>query len=636
MSYRVNFTDPRKPALTVQDGTVDTTTDLSFPGRNTTNYGQLVAENFLHLLENFANSTAPIAPVAGQMWYDSNDNISQVKVYDGVSWLAISGIKKSSEPPLASESNLGDLWADTDRQQLYLYNGSSWILVGPTYTSGNVTGAISETILDDGDVSRTVVTTYVDNIPISIYSISEEFTPKSAIPGYTTIKPGLNINAITNSNGDNYLLHGVVEKASGLQLGDTTILASQLLRKDATNFTDFGINIKNSAGLTVGADSQLNVIIDGTAGVVYHKTAGSSIDFRVNDGTPIPATVIRVDSQKRVGINKTNPDEALDIVGNVKTTGTLRVANTAPATGISTGALSTSGGLSASENSFFNKDVTVNGILKVKNSILPLQSNVQDIGGAELRFNAVYASEFNGAFFGDLTGNIDGNVEGTATSLASTTTFRLSGDITSNDVTFNGTGTLIKTFTTTLNSNFIATKTAVVSVDNNDEFIVNRSDGAGLRKVTKANLFGTIQQWPIGMLAPYAGTLLPVGWLLCDGSEVKISDYTGLFDIIGFTYGPAATLIGIETFKLPDLRGRVPLGLDNMNNGSQTASANRVTAIEADNLGMSAGSENLTVRQSTTTIAGQPSVNITSTNQVLNVMSPYLSLNYIIYTGRRF
>lgn len=637
MSYRVNYTDPRKAAIVVQDGAVDNTTDLAFPGRNTTNYGQLVAENFLHLLENFANTTAPLAPTAGQMWYDSNDNVSQVKVYDGVSWLAVSGIKKSATRPTALESNLGDLWVDTNSQQLFLYNGSNWILVGPSYTSGNVTGAISETILDAGDVSRTVITNYVDNVPVSIYSISEEFTPKSAIPGYSAIKPGLNINASTNTNGDNYLLHGVVERAAGLQLGDATVFASQLLRKDATNYTDFGINIKNSAGLTVGTDSQLNLIIDGTAGVLYHKTSGSSIDIRVNDGTATPATVIRVDSQKFVGINKTNPTVALDVTGSIKASGTLNIASNSAATNATTGAIITPGGISATNKSYFGNDVVIIGDTKVSKSILPAVNGTQSIGTDSMRFGSVYSSEFHGALFGNVTGNLTGNVVGTATSLASSTTFKMTGDIVANDVTFNGAGTLTKTFTTSLSSAFISNKPVVATVNNSDEFIINRADGSGLKKVTKADLFSQLEQWPIGMIAPYAGSTAPEGWLFCDGSEVKISDYSNLFTVIGFTYGPAATLVGVETFKVPDLRGRFPLGLDNMANaGAPGGSANRVTAIEADNLGMSSGSENLTVRQSTSTVAGQPQVSITSTNQLLNVMSPYLSLNYIIYTGRRF
>lgn len=48
----------------------------------------------------------------------------------------------------------------------------------------------------------------------------------------------------------------------------------------------------------------------------------------------------------------------------------------------------------------------------------------------------------------------------------------------------------------------------------------------------------------------------PVGWLKCDGSLVNISQYPGLFSMIGTTYGGD----GVRQFALPDLRGRLPIG----------------------------------------------------------------------------
>jgi hypothetical protein len=67
--------------LTVSDGVNDYSTSqvngdtgLNLVGRSYTNYGQLVAENFVHLLENFANDTAPDNPLEGQIWYDTDNS----------------------------------------------------------------------------------------------------------------------------------------------------------------------------------------------------------------------------------------------------------------------------------------------------------------------------------------------------------------------------------------------------------------------------------------------------------------------------------------------------------------------------------------------------------------------------------
>ena len=91
-----------------------------------------------------------------------------------------------------------------------------------------------------------------------------------------------------------------------------------------------------------------------------------------------------------------------------------------------------------------------------------------------------------------------------------------------------------------------------------------------------------------GAVIAWAAAAAPDGWLLCDGAAVIRSDYQDLFDLIGVTYG---TGDGITTFNLPDLRGRFPLGLDDMGGNS----ADNVTAAEADELAGTGGSETHTL-----------------------------------------
>lgn len=93
---------------------------------------------------------------------------------------------------------------------------------------------------------------------------------------------------------------------------------------------------------------------------------------------------------------------------------------------------------------------------------------------------------------------------------------------------------------------------------------------------------------PVGSIFSYGGTSAPSGWLLCNGSAVSRSTYSDLFSVIGEAYGVGD---GSTTFNLPDLRGRYPLGADNMGG----VSADRVTATEADNLGQGSGEESHTL-----------------------------------------
>lgn len=97
---------------------------------------------------------------------------------------------------------------------------------------------------------------------------------------------------------------------------------------------------------------------------------------------------------------------------------------------------------------------------------------------------------------------------------------------------------------------------------------------------------------PSGSLMPYAGSSAPTGYFLCDGSAQSRTTYSALFAIIGTTYGSGD---GSSTFNIPDLRGRVIAGQDNMGGSS----ANRLTGlsggVDGDVLGGSGGAESHTL-----------------------------------------
>lgn len=100
---------------------------------------------------------------------------------------------------------------------------------------------------------------------------------------------------------------------------------------------------------------------------------------------------------------------------------------------------------------------------------------------------------------------------------------------------------------------------------------------------------------PAGVVVPFAGATSPSGWLLCHGQAVSRTDYGALFTAIGTTYG---TGDGSTTFNLPDLRGRVVAGLDNM--GGSAASRLTSTTITggADGLGEVGGAQTHTLTSS--------------------------------------
>ena len=683
MAYTVRYTDElNKGFITVIDGTINSDTSLQIPGRGEPSYGQAFAENFLHLLENFANTTAPANPVEGQLWYNNTNGVNSLKIYDGTSWIDAGGLKKSNDEPLASISNPGDLWVDIDNQQLYLFTGSNWVLVGPEFSDGLVTGATPRKVIGIDNIEHTVLQIDVNDSPTAIVS-TEDFTPKSKILGFDNIKPGINLSTSNIAGEGIAKFIGTSEKAESLVVNGTQVDASNFLRGDTTSTTNFSLKVKNNSGVQIGTGGQLNLGVEGEAGIIQHNTAGSNIDIRVRDGNTTK-TVIRIDSTTKVGINNLAPDEDLDIIGNVQiaskaddaSTGVLYVDSTIQSTAFNEGSVIIKGGVGIARNLNIGGDASIGGSLTTTD-ILPDSTSVRNIGANLQRYDQVYANTFIGNVQGNVSGTVSGRA-GSADRLASVTTFQLTGDVTAQSFGFDGqTGGSTKTFNTVISNSIISTKTQINEAVNGDEILINKTSGEaqGLYRISKQNFLKSIPLVPAGVITPYGGLLPPTGWLLCDGSILLKSEFNKLWQAIGHNFLDPALLAdnGVGTFALPDMRGRFPLGLDNMGG----VSANRVTSTAADAVGNSLGSENVTIGLDnlpehehdlrgesgaqyyvtrdisgvpidadaiqydapTGALAGQalPSsggIKTTGTlGEPMDVMNPYLAINYIIYTG---
>ena len=254
MAYTINYADTNKGTISIEDSTINQSTSLDIPGRNTTSYGSVIANSFLNLLENFANTSAPRNPIQGQLWYDSSNGVNTLKLYDGTGWINASGLKKGNTAPTVSSALTGDLWSDTDNNQLYIFTGSGWTLVGPEYSDGLLTGSKPVVVTGKDEINYTILQVEVAGSPVAIYS-TKSFQPKTTIVGFTTINPGINLSSIDIGGAGVGKFYGISEKAENLLIGGTSISATKFLRSDVTSTSDEQIIVSNNKGIQVGQDA---------------------------------------------------------------------------------------------------------------------------------------------------------------------------------------------------------------------------------------------------------------------------------------------------------------------------------------------------------------------------------------------
>ncbi len=294
MAYQIDRFN-RTPLVTVQDGTLDETTDIKFVGKNYAGYGEIHNENFLFLLENFAGANEPPKPLSGQVWYDSSSD--KMKFRDSnSSWRTIGGSQTSSTQPTGLAQ--GDFWWDTANDQLYVYNGTEFILIGPQGAGENTTQMISKTVLDTSDIAKAVIISTVNNVPISVIS-PDTFTIKNVagntIDGFSIVRQGITLRDSEGATGETstaYRFHGTAtdtDRLQGLaassfvQSGDPTfdqlIEASQGMIIDGVfslSTEAGGVNDKGVIKNTSGALNEIKFVTQNASGNDTHSLSITS------------------------------------------------------------------------------------------------------------------------------------------------------------------------------------------------------------------------------------------------------------------------------------------------------------------------------------------------------------------------
>jgi len=199
MPYQINKFNG-DPLVVLQDGTLDSTTDIGLVGKNFAGYGEIQNENFLWILENFAGESAPGKPILGQLWYDSNSK--KIKVYTGV-WELIGNTKLSAEPP--TQPVAGDLWLQTTTNKFYVYNGTVWNFIGPETVIGFPnTRMISDRVREKASmVFYPIIKASLNDTVVAIFSERDfEISDEDAVPGFTVLRKGITLSSTSLISGD--------------------------------------------------------------------------------------------------------------------------------------------------------------------------------------------------------------------------------------------------------------------------------------------------------------------------------------------------------------------------------------------------------------------------------------------------
>lgn len=322
MSYIINKTDGS--VLTeVVDGTIDqTTTDITLVGKNSTSYGELFNENFVKILENFANTTQPNNPLQGQLWYDTTEG--RLKVYDGAGFKVSGGTIVSDTAP--SSIGAGDLWIDSKTQRLYFNDGSANLLAGPIYTAQQgISGWNVVDVIDTNNINHTTLFLYCGQVLLGIFSSTPNtFTPLNQIPGFVgDIKVGFNVADVAG-----FRFNAPASQADALEAEDGSLKNAQsFLQVDpAEGYTvaNGTIRVYNTTPLILGTNSNTEFKYDANTFQINSNVPNQNFSLQSFTTSLKPSIFVNAQNEY-VGIYTGNPTSTLDVNGNTRIRGNLTV-----------------------------------------------------------------------------------------------------------------------------------------------------------------------------------------------------------------------------------------------------------------------------------------------------------------------
>ena len=307
--YQSNSFEPGWPVV-IGDGTINATaTSLKLPGRGVPNYGELIAEDFVHLLENFAGPNQPLNPITGQLWFDAdptNPGGGTLRIYnglvfqrlegvqtdtsaffnnpatgvqgdlryyvapganrlfahDGVRWNPVGGLAITATAP--ANPNNGDFWYNSTNQSLSIRQGSNWLGLVTTKIPQNPDAGTIATSNFVAVVTGNQVIVVYSHAVVPVGSLSTSFT---LLDGSTTV----NLQTLF---------------PSGLAVGaNYSRIANNALRGDPGSGNNFDVRAI-TGNLRLGANVPNQIILQGASNTV---TVPGKAEFTTTGAMKLPS-----------------------------------------------------------------------------------------------------------------------------------------------------------------------------------------------------------------------------------------------------------------------------------------------------------------------------------------------------------